>query len=147
MSYAEFKEALMAELEDFYSHDARIFFKEVLKTNGVKLDGINIIFDQEDRVNPVIYVNDLYEKYSNGEMTFDEVVGHIVDTRQRSGDNMEIHELVVNITEWDKMSESVFPVLINSDANKELLKDLVSREFLDLSVIYAIRIPGGAQDT
>ena len=54
MSYEEFKEALMAELEDFYSSDARIFFKEVLKTNSVRLDGLNIIFDQEERVNPVI---------------------------------------------------------------------------------------------
>ena len=146
MSYAEFKEALMAELEDFYNRDAKIFFKEVLKTNGVKLDGLNIVFDQDVRVNPVIYVNDLFEEYSNGEMTFDEVVGRIVETRERSGANTEIHDLVSNIMDWDQMSDSVFPLLINSDANKELLKDLVSREFLDLSVIYAIRIPGGAQD-
>ena len=146
MSYAEFKEALMAGLEDFYSHDARIFFKEVLKTNGVKLDGLNIIFDQEDRVNPVIYVNDLYEKYTDGELTFNEVVGHIVDTRERSGANKDIHELVANITNWDWISENVFPILINTDANQDLLKDLVSTPFLDLSVIYVIRIPEGVQD-
>ena len=29
MSYAEFKEALMTELEDFYNRDAKIYFKEL----------------------------------------------------------------------------------------------------------------------
>ena len=146
MSYDEFKDALLAELKDFYNSDANIYFKEVLKTNGVKLDGLSIIYDTEDRINPVIYINDLYDRYADGELTFEEVVGEIIQVRDKSSAAPAILNVVSDITDWDKVSEHVYPFLINTESNHELLEDLVSRPFLDLSVIYVIRIPGEAQD-
>ncbi len=146
MSYDEFKDALLAELQDFYSNDAKIYYKEVLKTNGIKLDGINIVYDTEEKVNPVIYINGLYDRYANGELTFDEVVDQIIDIRDKSSAEPTIINVVSDITDWDKVSEYVYPFLINTESNRELLEDLVSRQFLDLSIIYVIRIRGEAQD-
>ena len=146
MSYDEFKDALLAELQDFYSHDANIYFKEVLKTNGIKLDGLSIVYDTEERINPVIYINELYNRYADGELTFEEVVGQIIDIREKSSAEPAIIDVISDITDWDKVSEYVYPFLINTESNQELLEDLVSRPFLDLSIIYVIRIRGEAQD-
>ncbi len=140
-TYEEFKDALIAELEDFYSSDAEIIIKEVLKTNGVRMEGLSIVHDKEEKVYPIIYIDEIYKKCVDEELPIKEVVGWVIDARERRNASESMLDVTKKLTDWDFAAENVYPALINTGYNAELLEELVSRPFLDLSIIYIIRIP------
>lgn len=141
MEYGEFKDALIERLKDFYSSDAEIIVKEVLKTNGVRLEGLSIVHNTEEKVYPVIYLEDIYKNYADGDMNFDDVVGMVIDTREKRNASDGMIEYAGKLTDWDYVKECVYPILLNAKYNTEYLKELVSRPYLDLSIAYIIRIP------
>lgn len=141
MTYKEFKEALLHALEDFYGDDAEIQFADVVKLNDQHLDGINITHKDNDRpINPVMYANGFYEKYTEGQMTIDDIVGQIIDTMEHSQIAPEIYDMTKLLSDWNTASKLIFPMLVHTDTNKETLEKLVSIPFLDLSVIYYIKL-------
>ncbi len=141
MTYEKFKEALLNALKDFYGDDAEVLFQDVVKVNDVHLDGINIIHkDKNSCVNPVIYANSFYERYTEGEMTMDDIVGRIIDTMEHNQISPEIYDMTKLLSHWNTASEHIYPMLVHTDTNKEMLEKLVSTTFLDLSVIYYIRL-------
>lgn len=140
MSYDEFKEAVVAELEEYYGGDARIVVKDVLKNNDVHLDGISIIQDPAEKINPVIYLNDIYERYVADDLTMDAVVGRVVDLCEQHRHVADLDEVEVILSDWEKAKEYVFPMLAQTSANEDVLSTLVSKPFLDLSIIYAIHL-------
>ena len=140
MSYEEFKEALVAELEEFYGGDARIIVKDVLKNNDVHLEGISIIHDPTEKINPVIYLNDIYERYIADDLTMDAVVGRVVDLWEQHRHVDDLDQVEDILTDWENAREHVFPMLIQTSANEDVLNTLVSKPFLDLSIVYAIHL-------
>ena len=141
MTYDNFKKDLIERLSKYYSNEVKIYVKEVLKNNGVRLEGLNIVHDSNERVFPTIYLKDLYEMYVDEEKTIDEIVDWVIDTREsRSADDYFL-DVALKLTDWDFVSEYVYPALLSTERNEDLLKELVSRPFLDLSIVYIIRIP------
>lgn len=140
MEYSDFKEEVLRELGDFYGSDATVTVSEVVKNNDVRLDGINISFQDDQRIMPVLYLNGFYEQYADDVKSIPEIVEEIVDLRERGNDpGFDIDE-ITSLTKWDKIKDEVYPVLLSTESNRELLKKYVHKEFLDLSVIYIIRL-------
>ena len=141
MTYKKFKEALFHALEDFYGDDAEIQFTDVVKLNDQHLDGINITHKDNDRpINPVMYANGFYEKYTEGQMTMEDIVGQIIDTMEHNEIAPEIYDMTKLLSDWNTASEYIYPLLVHTDSNGEMLEKLVSTPFLDLSVIYYIKL-------
>lgn len=140
MCYEEFKDNLLAELRDFYGNDAKVELKTVTKNNGVKLHGIQIELREDERICPVIYINQMYEDFEAGDIDMIGIIDKIIQIRGDSNKGMDLVDKIGIFTDWTTASDAVFPALIKTEDNKEMLETLVSRSFLDLSVIYVLRI-------
>ncbi len=134
-----FSREIKKQLADHYGDSATVELSEVLKTNGMKETGISIVFKDSDEVAiPVIYISDLYDEYKNGNSTIEECTDRIIDVRT----NHRLHgdfENIAEIISWDIAKDNIYPRLINTDDNQELLEGLVNYPFLDLSVIFILR--------
>ena len=140
MCYEEFKDNLLAELRDFYGSDAKVELKTVTKNNGVKFDGIQIELREDERICPVIYINQMYEDFEAGDIDMIGIIDKIIQIRGDSNKGMDLVDKIGIFTDWTTASDAVFPALIKTEDNKEMLETLVSKAFLDLSVIYVLRI-------
>ena len=140
MCYEEFKDNLLAELRDFYGNDAKVELKTVTKNNGVKFHGIQIELREDERICPVIYINQMYEDFEAGDIDMIGIIDKIIQIRGDNNKGMDLVDKIGIFTDWTTASDAVFPALIKTEDNKEMLETLVSRSFLDLSVIYLLRV-------
>ncbi len=140
MCYDEFKAAILEILKDFYENDAEIGVAEVMKNNGFKLEGL-WIRDKESDVNmaPLVYLQNVYRKYQGG-LPLEDCVGEIIDFANMNAfpnELMNVSAMILN--DWEFVKGRVYPFLLATGNNEEMLKDMVSKEFLDMSVAYVIR--------
>ncbi|MDY5578328.1 MAG: DUF5688 family protein [Lachnospiraceae bacterium] len=140
MTYEEFREKIIADLEEYYGSDAEIKLRKVNKNNGFIYEGINICFSDDTNIVPVIYLESIYKLYENG-ASIDECVGKIIQIRENTQDCPICLELnpVEIITEWKNAKKYIIPILVSTIKNKDILNGYAHQEFLDLSIIYAIR--------
>lgn len=145
MVFEEFKKQIMEGLQEIYGDGIRIETGVALRNNGRKYNGINIFpKGSERRTSPVIDLDRLYRSYEDGTLNIGDCVWDIYHKREALGSSDEVEQLVEDISEWEYVRGDVYPVLLSTEENSELLERLVSTPMLDLSVIYAIRrkIPG-----
>lgn len=140
MKFDEFKETIIKELQDFYGKDAEVSIIPVLKNNGERCEGVDIIYKNSGKhVCPIIYLYGFYQEYRNGEKTIQQCVGAIVKLREEYEEDGEIENFATDLLRWKSVKDNVFPVLISAEENRELLQKLVSGHFLDMAVIYIVR--------
>lgn len=140
MTYEEFQTKILADLRNYYGADAKIEIKTVTKNNGNIYTGINIHLAEDGNIVPVIYLERYYEMYEQG-TCIDECVEKIIALREESGaDRLGIDNPLETITTWEVVKDKVYPILINTEMNQDLLQRLVHKQFLDLSVVYIIRL-------
>lgn len=141
MGYEEFKEKLLEGLREYYGEPVEAGICTVKKNNGKSYDGVQIILDNSERsVVPVISLDGLYEAYSNGSMDIAECVEEVCKERKKHETTGDVKGIVEKLADWSAVKESVYPILLSTQKNEEMLKNLVSKQVLDLSVAYIIRI-------
>lgn len=140
MDYQEFKEKILKRLQDFYGDDADVAMVKAFKNNEEPYDAIQISFkEKKAEIIPLFIVNSLYERFASGELSFTDCEGQVVEMRESSRCGEELKELADKSMDWNAVKEQVYPILINTERNKELLDTVANRPFLDLSVVYVIR--------
>lgn len=139
MNYEEFMKRLLADLQNFYGRDVVIATEKILKNNGQYYHGLQITLKTSGNVIPIIYTDGIYEKYKNGDMGMEECVREVLKTREKYECPEEILQFANSLTEWKFVKGKVYPVLLSTEDNRELIQKLVSTPFLDLAVIYIIR--------
>lgn len=133
MDYKMFKECILEGLKERFGKDSQIEYVEVLKNNGIKLDGI--LLRKEKGITPTVYVNDFYDEY-------EEDLEEIIDRMESLIRNNTIREDydVDSLIEFEKIKDRVVYKLINFDKNEDLLKTTPHKKFLDLAVVYYISL-------
>lgn len=140
LTYKKFKDEVISKLKDYYGDSAEIDVIKILKNNSKKMEAVNIAFEGiVNQTIPLIYLENYYESYKLGELTIAQAVDKIVTIRGNVTDEDPVSaDMNQLMSSWDRIKEIVFPQVINTEDNQELLKDLVSYEFLDLSVIFVV---------
>lgn len=136
MEYSIFKELILEALKERFGEECQIEYKEVLKNNGVKLDGV-IVRQNNCVVSPTVYVNDYYEDFSNGENVND--IADIIERLIRDNtieDEFDADELIL----FDNVKDRIVFKLINFERNKELLDTVPYKKYLDLAIVYYISV-------
>ncbi len=132
MRYTEFKERVEREFINYLPDEYKCG-----KVKVTAVDKINVVLDSltvycgED-IYPTIYIQGMYEKYKqNGdfEATMRISAGRYADAAHQSK-NMSLKLDPRNI------KENVVFRLVNTEANKSLLRKVPHREFEDLSFVY-----------
>ena len=81
---------------------------------------------------PLVYLDDYFRQYQNGNMTVSEAVECVVRASRKKGPSVEIRQFL----EYENVKDSIVYRLINTEMNRELLDDLPHMEFLDLSIVF-----------
>ena len=145
MEFEEFKKQIVEGLQEIYGDGTQIETGVALRNNGSKYNGINIFLKGSGRrTSPVIDLDNLYRSFEDGRMRIGDCVWDIYNSRAAIGSSDEVEQFAENISEWEYVRGDIYPILISTEENSELLEKLVSTPMLDLSVVYTIRrkIPG-----
>lgn len=116
---------------------------EVMKNNGVTLQGINIRRDTEENVAPTIYLEHYFEEYQNGREVED-IAEDIISTLKLNETNMTSKDIANFFTDWEKVKGQVFCHVIGRESNTDLLKDTPHKELAgidDVVVVYRVLVP------
>lgn len=110
---------------------------EILKNNGVKLDGF--AYQKEGhREQPTVYVNHYYRKDME-KQELEEVAKLILKTQR---DSILLPEKnLAQVLEYPEMKGQIYYRLISRARNEELLKQIPWLPWLDLALVFYLRIP------
>lgn len=120
------------------SENWTVITQSVMKNNDTRLEGI-VIMQPDKRVSPTFYVNGYYDDGFMPEATAQAICKEYMKQQNANIDVME--ELVRNIKCYDKMKDKICFKLINTEMNKEFLKDVPHVQFNDeLSLCFYIQL-------
>lgn len=139
MNYQEFKTCLLKELQDFYGKDTIISTQRILKNNGQHYDGLQIFQKAEDRAIPIINMEKIYEEYNKADTNMEDCIKLICNCREGHGCIEDILQFAHSLLDWKSVRENVYPILLSTESNRELIENLVSTPMLDLTIAYIIR--------
>lgn len=139
MNYNEFKEEVKNTFADYLPEgykDVEVVISTVRKVNQT-LDGLRLI-SVGRRNSPVLYVNDMYRTFlETGDLqgVISDAAKKILDYAFSLPNNFDIKQLAL-----EKVKEKLVFRLINTERNREMLKDMPHREIMDLSLVYCYLI-------
>lgn len=140
MNYEEFKEKMLEELRNVYGDNAEVDIERLQKNNGICYDGVQIrMKGKGTKVTPVIRLDEIYEKYCTGTVDMEECVRLALRTLKENKVPKSIERFAKKINDWNFIRKNVYPILLSTKDNRELLEKLVFKQMLDLSVVYIIR--------
>lgn len=134
-SFGEFVSEMQARIQARYP-DCKVRAVPVDKNNGVHLTGI-IIMPEEQNLAPNIYMENFYEEYLAGGQ-IEDLVDAVVQFYEEHKVQEEIS--LPDVTDFEAVKDLICFKLINGERNREMLKSMPHRQFLDLAVIYYIPV-------
>ena len=138
LTYNEFKELVKRELEQKLGEEYKVFEERMVKNNDIALDALTAL-RKDSNMSPVIYPQEWYEKYQHG--------GCLADMFEEMKELLKETCLIdTTIIEKDfkHLSKRITMALVNKEWNQMKLKDHVTRDFVDLAIIFRIRLQSKA---
>lgn len=137
MNYREFREELLNQLRSIFGENYEIGTQTVQKVNLGNVETFRI-FDKtgEKQQSPVFYGRKLYEEYKRG--TGLEVLAQDMKEKYEMTGNEITVDLIGDVNVLEEIKERLIFTVINREKNRELLKEIPHRDFLDFAVIYRI---------
>ena len=133
MEFTNFTTLVQREVEKRAGENYRVKLNDVMKNNGVVLRGITIMQD-DSNISPTIYLNPYYDAYENGDTTLGTVIDEVIDTYERNKINRSIDmKFFLN---YETVRSRIIFKLINTEKNRELLRDVPYIPFHDLSIVF-----------
>ncbi|SFR77483.1 DUF5688 family protein [Anaeromicropila populeti] len=136
MNYETFKAIVADRIKDFLPEqygDYEIRIQSVRKVNQ-KLDSLSLVPPEGKRAAvPSLYLNELYEEYLTGG-DLNKVLLHTAETIEKGFQQAK----TMGLGEMDlrKPEEHLVMMLVNTEQNKQLLKEVPNQPYQDLSIIY-----------
>lgn len=138
MEIKQFAEAVLATVREKADGKFNAWIVESEKNDGVRLTGITtevLCSGQE----PCFYLDGYYRAFQNGSMnvneTADIVYDHIMECQKNIPD-ISLKDLL----KWESIKGFIYPKLVNTGMNREQLGKIPHRNFMDLSVVYYIKV-------
>ena len=132
LNYNVFGNEVKQEVEKLLGSEVRVELRRITKNNGIILEGLCIL-EKGSYVSPTIYLEDFYREYKDG-MSLKEIAGRIYDIYEKRCRNIPFS--LEYFLDFEKIKENIFCKLVNREMNQELLRDVPSVSFLDLSVVF-----------
>lgn len=133
MDYTEFKEALKNLVQEKSDNDMKVEIVQIIKNNQTKSENLTYI-DTNYNLFPSIQLKELYQEYQVYGMGWcvEEAVSVLKNVKR-------IHEDQL-MGSWESAKERIVVELVKEAWNRELLEKLPYRAFLDLAVIYRLKM-------
>lgn len=130
MSYKDYLTAITQQLRKSLGTGFRLELHQVLKNNGIILDGL-LIERSGETVIPTLYLMPYYERYIQHRELSRSVQELLTDYKEKSGDWKEEFDY-----SFDTRKDTILYRVVHYQKNQELLKTLPHDLILDLAVTY-----------
>lgn len=140
MRLEEFAEKVLKGVKEKAGETLKVRIVSEKKNNGVTLTGITAS-RPESSGGACIYLNGYYEGYCDGQITLDWVAEDVYGKLMEHSNDLDGMDMRV-LWDWEAAKGRIHAKLINREMNRELLKRVPYREFLDLAVIYYVTVDG-----
>ena len=129
----EFAEAVRAEFEKRI--EKSVIVQKLNKNNGIVLYGLTVLED-EINISATIYLEPYYEVYEDTGMEY------ILDRMERVYEENKPEQSfdISKILDYESIKENLRAKLINYELNREFLKEVPHRRFLDLAIVAYIAL-------
>ena len=133
MEYTEFKEGLKNLVQEKSDSDMKVEIVQIIKNNQTKSENLTYI-DPNYNLFPSIQLKELYQEYQVYGMGWcvEEAVSVLKNVKR-------IHEDQL-MGSWESAKGRIVVELVKEAWNRELLEKLPYRAFLDLAVIYRLKM-------
>ena len=133
MDFTNFTELVRLEVSKKLDNSYTVRLDDIRKNNGIILKGLTIT-QGNCNISPTIYLNNQFTDYINGKSTLSDTVSYVLDTynKNKIGQSVDMRYFL----NYEEIKERAIYKLINTERNKELLKDIPHIEFLDLSIVF-----------
>ncbi len=123
---------ILRKIQKDMEGEVEVSLRDVIKNNGVVLTGLT--FTKKDiNISPTVYLEDFYKDYENGksiEEVLEEIKTIYYESKLEKDVNMDF------FTDYKNAKNRIVYKLVNYDKNRELLKEIPHRKFLDLAIVY-----------
>lgn len=116
-----------------------VTINKITKNNDTILSGLTIR-KGDLNISPTIYLNEYYEGYEKGQYTLYSIVNHIIETYKKNKTDKSVD--MKFFLDFDSVRPFIVHRIINTERNKDFLKDVPHVEFLDLSIVFMAIING-----
>lgn len=143
MNKEDFFELIKEIMTLRYSCGYSVYLKKVKKNNGVVLTAI-VIMKQGNNIAPSIYLDDFYECYKRekknqeSERVIDEICDMISKIYENNSDGINFDYKI--FSDYEKIKSKIVYRLLNFESNKDMLRDIPYKRFLDLVIVFCVLI-------
>ena len=124
------------ELKPLCEETAELLVNEVEKNNGCKMVGI-LCREDGRACTPIIYLEPYYERYCSGEWSLQDIV---LDIKNIMDNGIEMENLRDRLFDYGSVKSHIMYRLVNMAMNRERLEQVPYIEYLDLAVIFYIKM-------
>ncbi len=126
----KFRKEVIKELENVFGDGYQVLPYDKLKNNETTLHGI-CIHNENERISPVLYLEEYVLPYAAGKMTVKEIAAEMLD-KYCMGDMPR--NIADHVEDFQMMKDRVRIKVINYGANTRRLQQVPHRRFLDLAM-------------
>lgn len=124
----EFAEAVRTELEKRIEKSAIV--QKINKNNGIMLYALTVLED-EINISATIYLEPYYEVYEDTGMEY--ILSRLERVYEENKPEQSFD--ISKILDYESIKENLRAKLVNYELNKDFLKDVPHRRFLDLAIV------------
>lgn len=140
MRLEEFAEEVLKGVEEKAGGSLEVRIVPGAKNNGITLTGITAS-KHEGKGGVCIYLDNYYEGYCDGRITLGWIAEDVYGKLMEHCNDLDGVDVGV-LWNWEAAKGRIRAKLVNREMNRELLKKVPYREFLDLAVIYYVAVEG-----
>lgn len=135
MEYQKFKEEIRKRVQEKLGAGTEISFRDLERNNGIKEEGLEVR-EKGSTAAPVLHLDELYENYcKSGSM--ENAVSRALKLLEEKPP-ADIGEVPKT---WEAAKGKIRAELVYYDWNRETLKSIPHRKFLNLAVAYRVELP------
>lgn len=133
MSYEAFRDAFLDEICRQAEGKYQISLQKIQKNNGISKDAVSISCEGNGAA-PVIYIDSFYENYQKGGSVA-RLAAAFLKNFEEIGDRLEGIDTDF-FSDYAKVCRHIYCRLVNTGWNRESLREIPFRTYLDLAVVY-----------
>lgn len=135
MTYFQFIHAVETKVKKEVSADRSVSIHTNVKNNGVKKSGI-MITEKGINISPTIYLEEYFHQFKRG-YPLDQIAKDIVDLYEKIRFQNSWKE-GEKVKDYTFVKDKIIYRVIGREENRDLLREVPYREYLDLAIIYYV---------
>lgn len=124
-------ERLKADLGEIYQIDKN----ETVENNGIPKYGVRVRKREQKEPMVTFYLGEDYTRFRSAE-DFEDCIGELKRRIDKIIGQGQAKELRTIVPDWNRIKRHIFPMVINTEKNEELMKKVIHRPFLDMTVMF-----------